>query len=48
MVNKKYDNILTLEDGETLKLPSLAGDVLLRITVERLPLASLLYLKAKI
>ncbi len=47
-VNKKYDNILTLEDGETLELPSLAGDVLLRITVEKLPLASLLYLKAKI
>ncbi|MBW2630166.1 MAG: DUF1850 domain-containing protein [Deltaproteobacteria bacterium] len=47
-VNKKYDNTLTLENGEILKLPSLAGDTLLRITVEKLPVFNLLYLKARI
>ncbi len=47
-VNKKYDNTLTLGDGEVLELPSLAGDTLLRITVEKLPVFNLLYLKARI
>lgn len=47
-VNKKYGNTLTLGDGEALKLPSLAGDTLLRITVEKLPVFNLLYLKARI
>ncbi len=44
-VNKKYDNTLTLWDGEVLDLPSLAGDTLLRITVEKLTVFNLLYLK---
>ncbi len=47
-VNTKYGNILTLEDGKTVKLPSLAGDALLLITVEKLPLVSLLYLKVRL
>lgn len=47
-VNKKYDNTLTLENGKILKLPSLAGDTLLRITVEKLLVFNLLYLKARI
>ena len=46
-VNKKYDNTLTLGDGEMLKLPSLAGDTLLRVIVERLPFIEFLYLRAK-
>ncbi|MCD6487250.1 MAG: DUF1850 domain-containing protein [Syntrophobacterales bacterium] len=47
-VNKKYDNTLTLGDGEVLELPSLAGDTLLRVAVEKLPFLEFLYLKAKI
>ena len=47
-VNKKYDNTLTLGDGEVLELPSLAGDTLLRITVDKLTIFNLLYLKATI
>ncbi|MEA3487235.1 MAG: DUF1850 domain-containing protein [Thermodesulfobacteriota bacterium] len=47
-VNKKYDNTLTLGDGEVLELPSLAGDTLLRVAVEKLPFLKFLYLKAKI
>ncbi len=47
-VNKKYDNTLTLGDGGILKLPSLAGDTLLRVTVERLTFLEFLYLKARI
>ena len=46
-VNEKYDNTLTLGNGEVIKLPSLAGDALLRVTVERLTFLELLYLKAK-
>jgi len=46
-VNKKYDNTLTLGDGEVLKLPSLAGDTLLRVAVEKLPFLKFLYLKIK-
>lgn len=46
-VNKKYDNTLTLGDGEVLKLPSLAGDTLLRVAVEKLPFLKFLYLKTK-
>ena len=47
-VNEKYDNTLTLGDGGILKLPSLAGDTLLRVTVERLTFLEFLYLKARI
>ena len=47
-VNEKYGNTLTLGDGEILKLPSLAGDTLLRVTVERLTFLEFLYLKARI
>ncbi|MEA1971395.1 MAG: DUF1850 domain-containing protein [Thermodesulfobacteriota bacterium] len=46
-VDEKYDNTLTPGDGEVLKLPSLAGDTLLRVTVEKLPFLEFLYLKAK-
>lgn len=47
-VNEKYDNTLTLGDGGVLRLPSLAGDTLLRVTVERLTFLEFLYLKARI
>jgi len=45
-VNKKYDNTLTLGNGTVLKLPSLAGDTLLRIAVEKMPFFNVLYHKA--
>ena len=45
-VNEKYDNTLQLGDGTILNLPSLAGDTLLRVTVEELTLFTFLYLKA--
>lgn len=47
-VDEKYDNTLTLGEGRILKLPSLAGDTLLRVTVERLTFLEFLYLKARI
>jgi len=47
-VNEKYDNSLTLGNGRILELPSLAGDTLLRVTVERLTFLEFLYVKAKI
>ncbi|MBW2544274.1 MAG: DUF1850 domain-containing protein [Deltaproteobacteria bacterium] len=46
-VNEKYDNTLTLGEGRILKLPSLAGDTLLKVTVERLTFLEFLYLKAR-
>ncbi|MBN2569203.1 MAG: DUF1850 domain-containing protein [Deltaproteobacteria bacterium] len=42
-VNTKYDNSLRFEDGREIKLPSLAGDTLLRITIERIRLGYYLY-----
>lgn len=47
-VNQKYNNTLTLGDGEVLELPSLAGNTLLRVAVEKLTFLKFLYLKAKI
>ncbi|MEA3486290.1 MAG: DUF1850 domain-containing protein [Thermodesulfobacteriota bacterium] len=47
-VNKKYDNTLILGNGEILELPSLAGDTLLRVAIEKLSFLEFLYLKVKI
>ena len=47
-VNEKYENGLRLGKGAILNLPSLAGDTLLRITIERLTLFKFLYIKASI
>ncbi|MBW2560211.1 MAG: DUF1850 domain-containing protein [Deltaproteobacteria bacterium] len=45
-VNEQYDNRLQLGEGTILNLPSLAGDTLLRVTIEEVPLFKFLYLKA--
>jgi len=45
-VNERYDNTLQLGEGTILNLPSLAGDTLLRVTIEEVPLFKFLYLKA--
>lgn len=45
-VNEKYGNRLQLGEGTVLNLPSLAGDTLLKVTVEEITLFKLLYLKA--
>jgi hypothetical protein len=47
-VNEQYENTLQLGEGTILKLPSLAGDTLLRVTVEEVMLFKLLCLKAGI
>ena len=46
-VNKRYDNTLQLGEGTILNLPSLAGDTLLRVTLEEVPLFRFIYLKAQ-
>jgi hypothetical protein len=45
-VNQKYDNTMQLGEGKILNLPSLAGDTLLRVTIEKVTLFKFLYLKA--
>jgi len=42
-VNGKYDNTLRFGDGREFKLASLAGDTLLRMTIERIHLGYYLY-----
>jgi len=44
-VNNKYDNKLRFGDGREFKLASLAGDTLLRMTIERIRLGNYLYHK---
>jgi len=45
-VNEKYDNRLQLGEDTILHLPALAGDTLLRVTIEKVPVFKFIYLKA--
>lgn len=45
-VDQKYDNVLLFEGEEELKLPSLAGDTLLRVGTTQIAAARYLFLKA--
>ncbi|HOO89381.1 MAG TPA: hypothetical protein PLA74_01025, partial [Syntrophales bacterium] len=47
-VNEQYDNTLTLGNGKLLKLPSLAGDTLLRVFIEKMTFLEYIYVRAKI
>jgi hypothetical protein len=46
-VDRKYDNVLLFGNEAELKLPSLAGDTLLRISTEEITAAHYLFLKAR-
>lgn len=46
-VDDKYENTLIFGDKEIIKLPSLAGNTLLEIVIEKMTLIEFIYHKAK-